>query len=36
MEVELVVFKNKINARYEKRDVPESFAFPRIGTSFHQ
>ena len=25
MEVELVVFKNKIKSRYEKRDVPESF-----------
>ena len=35
MEDELVVFKKKIKQRFENRDVPETFQFPRIGSSFH-
>ena len=36
MEEELVVFKKKIATRFENRDVPESFEFPRIGGDFHK
>jgi len=35
MEDELVVFKKKIKQRFENRDVPASFQFPRIGSTFH-
>ena len=36
MEEELVVFKKKIAQRFETRDVPESFEFPRIGSGLHK
>ena len=36
MEEELVVFKKKIATRFENRDVPDSFEFPRIGGDFHK
>lgn len=36
MEDELVVFKKKIAQRFENRDVPETFEFPRIGSNLHR
>jgi len=36
MEEELIVFKKKIAQRFENRDVPETFEFPRVGGSFHK
>lgn len=36
MEDELVVFKKKIASRFENREVPHNFEFPRIGSQLHQ
>mmetsp|Transcript_12210 Transcript_12210/g.18909 ORF Transcript_12210/g.18909 Transcript_12210/m.18909 type:complete len:80 (-) Transcript_12210:3533-3772(-) len=35
MEDELYIFKRKIKQRFEKRDVAETFTFPRIGSQHH-
>ena len=36
MEDELVVFKKKIAARFEAKEVAVNFEFPRLGSVFHQ
>ena len=35
MEDELVIFKKKIAARFEAREVSHKFEFPRVGSQFH-